>query len=130
MLVRCLNPDCSEADNDGPPVFDFEADEPKCPKCGADQRTAPQTVVTRATIHYLVNDPKGGIRTPHGGRAVACDPAGRKLPKHATAVPDAVTCPECRASAVYREHVAGTVDQSQQISPGVPPQAASGTIGG
>ena len=114
-LLRCLNPNCSDGDEGDAPVFDFEADDGKCPKCAATVKDHPHTVVPRATIHYLVNDDKGAIRTPNGRRAVACDPGKAKLPKHATALREAVSCPKCQASEVYAAHVAGNVDQSRRI---------------
>jgi hypothetical protein len=115
-LFRCLNEDCSES-YDGPPQFDFEADLPVCPKCKKDGRKHPQAVIERATIHYLANDDDGPIRTPHGSRLVACQPALRRLPKHATGETAAVTCPACKASAIFRDHVGGNVDQHVAILP-------------
>ena len=129
-LWRCLNPNCSEAEGGAAPVYDFAADAPVCPKCGTSQKDSPRTIAERARIHYLVNDDKGVIRTPNGRRSVACEPARVKLPKHATGERGAVTCPECLASAVLASHVAGSVDQGQQITANVPPQLAAGKVGG
>lgn len=114
-LFRCTNEDCSEADIDRPPALDFEAVLPVCPKCKADGRKNPNKVVPLATIHYLVATDDGPIRTPNGNRLIACLPAQRKLPKHATATAEAANCPACRESQVYKDHVAAGVDQDQDI---------------
>lgn len=128
-LYRCLNEDCAGEGEGEVPVFDFADHDGVCPKCGAGVKTHPRTVVARETIHYLVNDDAGKIKTPHGRRAVACDPAAARMPKHATALAAAVTCPACQASAVYQDHVAGNVDQSRRIvTKGVPPVVAGGTF--
>jgi hypothetical protein len=117
-LWRCLNPDCAAPG--GPAVFDYEAAGGACPKCGTTPAAAPNAVVERACIHYLVNDPRGPIRLPHGGRQVACLPLLARLPRYATGERVAVTCPACRATAVFAGHAAAGVDQHTAIVPGVP----------
>ena len=100
-LWRCLNPECAEND-DGIPVFDFDGEKPVCPKCGTDRKTAPNKIAERACIHFITIDPAGPIRTQNGSRLIACSPALRKLPPHATGEPDGVTCPKCRDSQLFK----------------------------
>ena len=116
-LYRCTNDDCSEADA-GPPEFHFEAERPakpgECPPCPKCKEAG--CVVGLVTVHYLVNDPAGPIRTPHGGRAIACQPEARRLDgKYQCAgVRPAVNCPACRATAVF-QHERDDVDQHKNI---------------
>jgi hypothetical protein len=114
-LYRCINEACADGGEDAVPVLDFVGNAGVCPKCKATHKDNPHTVVERARVHYLVNDDAGAIRTPNGRRAIACDPTRAKMTKHATGEATAVSCPECRASAVYAAHVAGNVDQGQRI---------------
>lgn len=128
-LYRCLNEACSDAGEGQVPVFDFEAEQAVCPKCQTAMKDNPRAVVPRATIHYLVRDDAGKIRTPNGKRAVACDPAAAKLPKHATATPQAVSCPACKLTAVYLADVAGNLDQGGAgVTKGVPDALRGGTL--
>lgn len=128
-LYRCLNEACSDAGEGQVPVFDFEAADAVCPKCQTAMRDNPRVVVPRETIHYLVHDAAGKIRTPNGKRAVACDPARAKLPKFATATPQAVSCPACKATAVYLGDVAGNLDQGGAgVMRGVPDALRGGTL--
>lgn len=113
-LFRCRNESCAE--NLGPhPEFDFEADLPVCPKCQADGRQEPGAVTERACIHYLVNDAAGPIRTANGRRLVACRPGMKQFPPHATGHHSAVTCPECKKTAVFQSHEAADADQHRDI---------------
>lgn len=127
-LFRCLNEPCGAA-GEGLPVHDFENADGVCPKCAAGVKTHPRTVVQREVIHYLVNDDAGPIRGPNGNRRVACDPDAKRLPRQATALAAAVSCPACKASAVLADHVAGNVDQSRRIvRKDVPDVIAGGTF--
>lgn len=94
-LWRCVNPDCS-SDPDVPGRdADFEAAEGECPKC---RRSGPAAVVEVARVCLLVFAGDGPIRTPHGGRRVACKPDARRHPRYATGEPAAVSCPACKAT--------------------------------
>lgn len=127
-LFRCLSEACSDAGEGEVPVFDFEAAAAVCPKCETSMKDNPRQVVPRETIHYLVAAKDGPIRTTNGRYAVACDPT-RKMPKHATATPGAVSCPGCKLSATYLADVAGNLDQSGPGAiKGVPPVLAGGTF--
>lgn len=114
-LWRCLNPDCHEGKPGEAPVFDFEADLPVCPKCGADGRKHPLRIAERACVHYLVNADDGPVKTPHGNRRVACLPAVKKLPPHCTGEVACVTCPACLGTLVVKAHAAAPVNQSVPI---------------
>ncbi|MFO0801470.1 MAG: hypothetical protein U0804_28730 [Gemmataceae bacterium] len=128
-LFRCLNEACSDAGPGELPVLDFEAPTAVCPKCSTAMKDNPRQVVPRETIHYLVNDKAGLIRTPNGRRAVACDPARAKLPKFATATPTAVSCPACKASPAYLADVAGNLDQGAVVvTKDVPPALHGGAV--
>jgi hypothetical protein len=95
-LWKCWN--CT--DDRGNPGKDFAGTEPVCPGCGLDARTpdGKDAVVARATIHL---DPPHPVRRNKGTGKRACDgkPVGTGM---ASGVPDAVTCPACRATAAYR----------------------------
>jgi rubredoxin len=112
-LFRCLNPKCPGKARK-PKIRDFESDasEPVCPVCGAG-KDDPSAVRGIVPIHYLANTPLsvGPIKTGAGGRMVACTPKATKIPKHATALPRAVTCPRCLASEILKQHVASKVNQ-------------------
>jgi len=74
-IFRCPNPECVPKKFDrvtGQPhrFFDFESDQPVCPKCGLG---APH-VAKRALIHFLLRDPAGPIQGEMGLRyKIACD---------------------------------------------------------
>jgi predicted nucleic-acid-binding Zn-ribbon protein len=104
-LWRCQNPDCTE-DAHERLRYDFEAPDPVCPKCGADQRTPEGrfTVVERVTLHYLVVDKAGAIITRGGRRTVACATESKKFIGPNAAHWEAVTCPDCKASEIYQQH--------------------------
>lgn len=103
-LYRCQNEDCSD-DPHGRLIFDFENDVPVCPKCSADARTPYGTnvVIVRVPVHLHVKDPAGPIITPRGRLRVACSPDASKLPRAATGVPVAATCPACRETDAFKK---------------------------
>lgn len=103
-FYRCCNPDCAAHP-------DFEADVPVCPDCKADGRLHSALLTELVPVHYLVKNPTGPIRTAVGNRSVACKPALARIPQAATGERFAVTCPACKASAVFKEHETGEVDQ-------------------
>lgn len=103
-FFRCVNPDC----NTSP---DFMADEPVCPDCKTDGRKHAATIVELVPVHYFVADKDGPIVTQVGNRRIPCMPNRTKLPKSCSGERRAVTCPACKASAVFKGHEAGEVDQ-------------------
>lgn len=113
-LYRCVNPECAE-DESGHELFDFEADEPVCPKCGADARNKKDGggfIVKRECLHYLVVDKAGLIPTPLGRRLIACMPGETKLVGKFSSHVSGVTCPECKETAVFKQHEEDLVDQT------------------
>lgn len=96
-LYRCQNPACS-TDPHGRLIFDFEADQPRCPKCNADSRRPEHkfVVVKREVIHFHIEDPRGPDAGFGKRRRIACDAKGSIAGKHATGDVAAVTCPACR----------------------------------
>jgi rubredoxin len=99
VVFRCPNPEC----NDSPltkSYFEFESDEPICPKCGV----GPPYVQPRVLIHLMVKDKKGRIEGQYGQRyAIACDRrrdyiATPDNSEAASGDPIAVNCPGCLAS--------------------------------
>jgi hypothetical protein len=110
-LYRCLNPKCPGKSRK-PRVRDFEAETPVCPICTAG-KDDPRGVKQIVPVHYLANTPLsvGPIKTSAGGRMVGCLPNSNKIPKHATGLAKAVTCPRCLASDILKQHVADKVDQ-------------------
>jgi hypothetical protein len=89
-LWRCVNDECDEQG------FEFEAPSNRCPHCKM------LRCVELVPAHYLV-PAEGPIRTALGNRMVACDPKMKRLPRCATGERVAVTCPKCRASAIFAE---------------------------
>jgi hypothetical protein len=85
----------------------FEAPKGVCPGCAASAADG-DPVVELVPVHYLVPDKAGPIRTKIGRRSVACDPKSARLPQ-ASGDRDAVTCPKCRASALFAAHEDGAV---------------------
>jgi hypothetical protein len=95
-LFRCVNESCTHGE--------FEADAPACPACGAGELK----VVELVPVHYLV-PAEGPIKTAIGNRMVACNPKAQ-LPRAATGAREAVTCPRCKASAIYAEDERDGID--------------------
>lgn len=127
-LWRCQNESCTE-DPHGRLIYDFAAEHPVCPKCGADGRTVAgsNAVVKREVIHYLVIDPAGSLATPHGRRSVACQPAASRVPSHTTGQWEAVTCLDCQESEPYcRDRDAGAVQDARIVrGPALRPEDVS-----
>lgn len=105
-LYRCTADECS-TDPHGRLIFDFTAEAPICPKCGADGRL-PEfawTVVELTRIHFLVKDKAGPIVDRGARRRLACDPSpGTKKTGErcaGTLYHAATNCPDCRASADF-----------------------------
>lgn len=104
-LWRCCNENCS-TDPAGRLIFDFEADEPVCPKCGCDHRKPLEAnvIVKLEAIHF---DPPSHVK----GRGLgypACRPEKSVLGSHASGVHDAVTCRGCRESEVFKSSYAAS----------------------
>lgn len=97
-LYRCRNANC-------PARPDFEGAAPACPACGAGAGMVEEIV----PVHYLV-PADGPIPTALGGRMIACNPQMARLPKAATGERVAVTCPKCKASAIFAEDDAAGAD--------------------
>lgn len=116
-LFRCMNADCADDSFEAHPSHDFENKTGICPKCGESNKNAPDLVLVRVAVHYLVNDPAGPIKTRNGGRRVACAPELRRLigSHQCTSVRAAVTCPDCLASEVFAQHEQDDVDQGVNI---------------
>lgn len=103
-LWRCHNEDCS-ADPHGRLIFDFEADKPVCPKCGADPRKPEfrETVVRLETMHLLVKDANGPIFERSRRLTLACKPGAKLTTERASMMRQVVNCPSCKRSAAFRE---------------------------
>jgi hypothetical protein len=100
---RCYGKNCTE-DAAGRLGFDFWAEKPTCPKCGASAAN-PQhraQVVPLVVTHFLVEDPKGKIVGNGSMLRVACSPAMTKIPfppvGQASLSFSVVTCPLCKAT--------------------------------
>lgn len=119
-VFRCPNPDCVEHRFQG--YYDFESDEPICPKCGL----GPPGVQKRSLTHLLVRDNRvGPIPGALGMRYyMACDPQRDFLATElngegASGDPAAVNCPGCMASAAYKaKHNSGIRVTPQMIREG------------
>ncbi len=119
---RCLNEDCSESLH--APEFNFAAESPTCPKCNS-----PAKVIKLTPVHYLVNDTTGLIRTANGTRKIVCKPTVRRMSADNVCSGErlAVTCPDCRETAVFKAHDAADVDQDLRLiqqktpNPNAPP---------
>jgi ribosomal protein S27E len=100
-LWRCTRISCSE-DAHGRNIYDFDRPEPVCPKCGSDMRKPRGGILKLEVIHY---DPPGDLvidQFRRGRNEAACSP-GRPFKGFASGAPDAVTCPACKRTAVWRE---------------------------
>lgn len=104
-LFRCRADGC---ESNGEP-FESADRAPVCAACGN------ENCRELVAVHYLVIARDGPIRTDAGRRLIACAPKDKKLPPHCTGVREAVTCPACKATAVFKEHEAGKVDQHLPI---------------
>jgi Zn finger protein HypA/HybF involved in hydrogenase expression len=94
MAVKLLRCGASECRHE----FEAEPKDAACPECGS------ETVREIARVHYVYVEKSGPIATQNGRRTIACDPRCKKLPKHASGHRASVTCPACKAAAVYAEH--------------------------
>lgn len=111
-LFRCMNADCGDDPFEAHPHLDFENDTGVCPKCGESHKTAPDHVLARVAVHYLVSDKAGAIKTRKGSRYIACLPAVKRLTgqHQCTGVREAVTCPKCLVTDVFKKHDASDAD--------------------
>lgn len=105
---RCYTDSCTE-DLAGRLGFDFWAEKPICPKCGANP-VNPQhrtTVVPLIVTHFLVKDPKGKIVGNGSMMRIACSPALTRVPfppvGQATRSFSVVTCPLCKATPEWMQ---------------------------
>lgn len=101
---RCYNPACGGY----PAYFEFEADAPVCPKCGADERTpgGRDVVTPLVVLHYdePVRVGKGtNVRACDPARAIHSDPAGKF---GGTGHAPSVTCARCKATEAYQKAMA------------------------
>lgn len=96
---RCQNEACS-TDDHGRLIFDFWAEQPVCPKCGADGREGKfrHIVIALSLVHF---DPPSQVRGV-GQRTKACDSLHYANGQVATGNPNSVTCPVCKATDVYQ----------------------------
>lgn len=94
VVWRCLSDECKT----DAPWFEFESDQPRCPKCGSDG--AP-TVQKRVLIHLAIRNSRGPILGFKGERyAFACDPPRELLATmtNGEAISgqlNVVNCPSC-----------------------------------
>jgi len=102
-LWRCQSPSCSE-DLHGRLGFDFEADQPKCPKCARTNIPGrPERITKLAVIHYdppteeIVDGFKRGLNE------WACQPGKTWKGGHATGDAIAVNCPACKKTEIWRK---------------------------
>lgn len=83
------------------PRTEFEASEPKCPRCGA---RAP-SVLPLVLVHFIYEHPEGPLVGQDGTMyRHACKADTEILTGGAsvTCLPFAVTCPKCKESAAHR----------------------------
>jgi hypothetical protein len=103
VIMRCANPDCFEENR----PFDFESDEPTCPKCGQ----GPPAIQKRVLIHFLAKDPRGKITGQHGIRyQITCDPTRKVIAtltngEAGTGDATQVNCPGCMGSIPFAAEV-------------------------
>ena len=115
-LWRCLNEQCTE-DLFGRLGYDFESEEPICPKCTYDHRTyeGSEVVIKREVVHFIVIDRWGPIRTPKGRRRVACQPNNGIIGnQRLTSEPQVVNCPACKCSSIFPKDKA---NQTRSVVP-------------
>lgn len=110
-LWRCCDDRCGHR-------APFEAEAGVCPQCRLPH------CVELVAVHYLV-PAEGPIRTGAGNRMVACDPALATLPQ-STGERVAVTCPKCRATAIFAEDERDNVDNDvRALDPAIQDALAS-----
>lgn len=111
-MYRCQNQECSN-DAHGRLIFDFEADEPVCPKCEADGRLPEYkaVVLSLVVLHFIHPDKRGAIITPNGRQRVACMPDSVLDGIRGTASPPVVNCKACKDTPAYRKATGGKVPE-------------------
>ncbi len=100
-LWRCVNDECDQTG------FEFEAESNRCPHC-----KMLRSVLLTPTCYIVPAE--GPIRTGLGNRMIACDPKRKTLPVSASGQREAVTCPKCKASEIFKD------DERDGISNHVP----------
>lgn len=90
--------------------------------------------MAHALIHFHYADPTGKIisRVPPGikdaddkenkgyyGTAIACDPTSEVLPKHASSLCRAVTCPNCQKTDRFKQELLKQEGKDQDVAPEV-----------
>lgn len=112
---KCYNCQAKGTDING---FDFEAEKPICPKCGADG-TGPRghhAVQARVILHF---DPPSPIVNV-GQNVIACKPSigiiGNKHGLRATGDTNVVTCEACKSTDAYKKAAGGGVDLSSAVT--------------
>ncbi len=93
VVWMCQNPLCRPTGA----FFEFESDEPKCPKC---KSYGMPTVQKRVLIHFVYLDNKGPIPGQHCGVRLACDKRRDYLAtftngEAASGDPGVCNCPGC-----------------------------------
>lgn len=112
---RCRNPDCREGDG----WFEFEGDEPRCPKC---TNNGHPYVVMLALIHLLVPDPAGKIRGRRTRYRMLCDAERSHIAtfannEQATDDPTMVTCAGCKTALTKLTGLVNTSGEPLRVPP-------------
>jgi hypothetical protein len=113
-LFRCNNPKC-QAVNKGK----FQSEKPECPQCkiGADHPKFGSLILRLVMVHYDPPSEMPGIsqwvRACDKSKSIAVqDGGGVPNPWHAgTGLIQAVTCPECMATAEFKASLAQCEDE-------------------
>lgn len=86
--------------HNAPRYFEFEADGPKCPRCGFE---GPPAIQQLAKIHYHAKSDSGPHLSSEGRYELACKPMRPNLINLcATGVVSVVTCKACIETDVYK----------------------------
>ncbi len=99
-FYRCYNPDCATNPH-GRLGFDFEAEQPTCPKCQTDGNDPlySQVVISLILMHFEL---PSKVKLVGTGR-VACKPDVNAIGKaRFSREPTAVNCKACRATDVFK----------------------------
>lgn len=91
---RCLKCNC-------PIGYEFVADGPKCPSCGAGD----PIVIPLVNVHFLSMAKNGPIKGGDGlSYAIACRPEVANYGRSSlTGEPSAVTCPACKEASAFKK---------------------------
>ncbi len=109
---------CYNCDNEhGNPGLDFLGDEPKCPQCGLDgtDKRYKHLFAALKVIHFDAPDPslvKGSGRITRGVGHAACNPEIKVGKVMASGEPNAVNCPACKDTEVWK-----LADKTSKLNP-------------